>query len=105
VEIHYFDCQCSDFGHVFRFVFDEQDGDTWLEVQLDQRFPWYKRVWQALKYVFGRTSRYGHFDTTMLREEDFHRLHDLLDRAALLKRQERLKIVPGLAQEKPLLKG
>lgn len=105
MEIHYFDCACSDFGHVFRFVFDEKDGDVWLEAQLDPRLPWYKRLWKAVKYVFGQSSAYGHFDTTMLREEDFARLHDLLDRAQLRQRQERLKTVPGVALEKPLLKG
>lgn len=85
---HYFDCQCSDFNHVFRFVFDEKDGDMWLEVQLNHWLPWHKRVWQAIRYLFAKRQAYGHFDTTMLREEDVARLQALLTRSSLFKQQQ-----------------
>lgn len=98
----YFDCQCSDFNHVFRFVLDEQDGELHLEVQLDLYLPWYKRLWLATLYVLGRQRHgYGHYDITMLREEDYVQLHDMMDRSALIKRIR----ASQRSAEKPVLKG
>lgn len=82
---HYFSCQCSDFGHIFRFVLDETDGEIWLEVNLNVWTPWYARVWHAIRFVFGFKQAYGHFDVTMLRPEDHDRLHALLYKASLIK--------------------
>ena len=87
MERHYVECQCSDFNHVFRFVLDEQEGDVWLEVQLNVWLPWYKRLYHAVRYAFGKPKAYGHYDVTLLRDEDFLRLHVLLDKAAVLKCQ------------------
>jgi hypothetical protein len=104
MEQSYFDCQCSDFNHLVRFELDN-DGDVYVSVRMNYWEPWWKRVWNAIRYIFKRDVAYGHFDVTMLREEDFARLHDLMDRAALILRRERLKTVTGVTQEKPLLKG
>jgi hypothetical protein len=85
MEQHYFDCCCSDFGHVFRFLFDEKDGDLWLEVQLGpSRFRgFWSRVRLAFNYVFWRKQGYaGHYDTTMVRQEDIPRLQELLNSAS-----------------------
>jgi hypothetical protein len=105
MEQHYFECQCSDFNHVIRFTFDEEDGEVWLDVRLNYFEPWYKRVWNAIRFVFKRPVAYGHYDVTMVREEDYARLHDLLDRSALVKRKQRLVTATGMLPEKPLLKG
>ena len=85
METHYFDCQCSDFGHTFRFMLDREDGDVYLEVQLKDWEPWYKRVLNALKYVFRRKVAYGFYDTTMLRDEDYDRLRDMLRHSEIAK--------------------
>lgn len=77
---YYFDCECSDFNHTFRFVYDQTDNAVWLEVRLNQYLPWYKRVWVALKYIFKCRPAYGHYDTTILRHEDLGKLDDLLNR-------------------------
>jgi hypothetical protein len=84
----YFDCKCSDFNHVFRFVLDESSGDVWLEVHLNVCEPWYKRLWTAVRYFFGKTKAYGHYDTTLLREDDFVKFHALLDLAIQAKRRQ-----------------
>jgi len=99
MEHHYVDCQCSDFNHVIRFVLDEKDGELWLEVRMNHWEPWYKRVWNAVKYVFKKDVAYGHYDVTMLRVEDLVKLHRLFDRSSMLQQTH------GTAQEKPLLKG
>jgi hypothetical protein len=78
MENHYFECQCSDFNHIFRFVFDPEDGEMWLEVHLNHYKPWYKRLVIAFRYFFKRVEAYGHYDVTMIREEDLNKLQNLL---------------------------
>ena len=103
LEEHYVACACSDFNHVFRFVFDPDDGDLWLEVQLRQWRPWYKRAWIALRYAFGLQQAYGHYDVTVLKSADFARLHALLDRAEAFDRARSAAAALGSLQNKPVL--
>ncbi len=43
------------------------DDDCWVEVQLNYYLPWYKRVWNALRYIFGAQPKWGgHWDVTLL---------------------------------------
>lgn len=79
------DCQCSDFDHVFRFTLDPNDGDVLLEAHLNHYGSWWKRVWNAIRYVFKRPVAYGHYDVTMLKEEDYDRLRDLFRRSEIAK--------------------
>lgn len=85
METDHFDCQCSDFNHTFRVTLDPQDGDVYIDVRMNYWEPWYKRVWNAVKYVFKRDVAYGHYDVTMLREEDYDRLRDILRRSEIAK--------------------
>ena len=97
----YFDCECSDFGHVIRFSLDHEDGSLWLEAHMCLWLPWYRRVWHAIRYVFGYPRLYGHYDITLLRNEDYDRLKALLDRSAHIK----LQAAHGGPSEKPVLNG
>jgi hypothetical protein len=106
MEQHYLDCACSDFNHVIRFTFDPEDGEVYLDVRLNAYEPWWKRVWYALRYVFGfKPPAYGHYDCTILRPDDFARLHDLLDRAQLVARQKTVAAAFPSLQDKPLQKA
>jgi hypothetical protein len=104
MEQHHFDCQCSDFNHTVRFTLDPDDGEVWIDVRLNYCDPLWKRVWNAVRYVFKRPVAYGHYDVTMLREEDFGRLHQMLNRASLAAAAYRQAALKG-PTEKPLLKG
>ena len=73
----YFECQCSSDEHrlVFRTDFEPLDEPVfYVSAFLRDWRPWYMRVWNALKYVFGIHVEYGHFDTCMVRPEDAIRL-------------------------------
>lgn len=85
METDHFDCQCSDFNHTVRFTLDPRDGDVYLDVRLNYWDRWYKRIWNAIKYVFKRDVAYGHYDVTLLKEEDYDRLRDLLKRSEIAK--------------------
>ena len=62
---HYIDCLCESPDHMIRISYD--DDDCWVEVQLNYYLPWYKRVWNALRYIFGAQPKWGgHWDVTLL---------------------------------------
>jgi hypothetical protein len=85
MEEEYMTCQCSDFNHTVRFTLDPQDGDVYLDVRMNYYDPWWKRIWNAVKYVFKRDVAYGYYDCTLLREEDYDRLRDLMRRSEIAK--------------------
>ena len=80
MEIQYFDCQCHTPEHTIRLVIDPEYGDLHLEVFLGDNV-WYMRIWKAIKYVFGYKCRYGHYDCTLLKPEDYERLEHLMKRS------------------------
>lgn len=82
-EHHYFECQCDSREHTLRFIFDpndQNDSNLWTEVYL-WPYTFWKRVWIGLKYIAGYQGKYGSWDCTLLRREDYPRLRDLLDRS------------------------
>lgn len=85
METEHLDCQCSDFNHTVRFTLDPSDGELWLDVHLNYCDPWWKRILNVVKYVFKRPAAYGHYDVTMIREEDYDRIRDLLKRCEIAK--------------------
>ena len=72
----YFECQCMGDEHLLKFVSDEED--IWISIFLNQYRNIFKRIWIAIKYVFGYRCKYGHWDTWMLRPEDLPRLKKLI---------------------------
>ena len=78
LEHHYLDCQCDCASHTLRFTLDDEDGSLYLSTYLDSCRPWYKRIWVAVQYVFGHQSKFGAFDCTLLRPEDYGMLEQLL---------------------------
>jgi hypothetical protein len=88
-ENHYFECACQSADHVFRFILDPNEntsgaddaGEIFLEVQLPPNKTIFQRLWIAVKYVFGFRCRYGAWDCTLLKREDYPRIRELLDRA------------------------
>jgi len=77
-----FTCSCDAFSHVVWFVFDDDDGDTWIETNVNPYLPWHRRLVEAVRYVLGTDPVQQHYDTVVLRNEDVDRLRTLLDRAA-----------------------
>ena len=66
--------------HVIRFNVDPHDGTIYVDVHLTNVVPWFKRVWLALKYVFGcKPPAYGHYDSTLLEPKDYDRIRDVLN--------------------------
>jgi hypothetical protein len=84
VEEHWFTCECSSPEHSFRVAYfksdDPADRELYVSVFL-QEFSLPKRVWEAIKYVIGIKSRYGHWEEVILRRDDVSRLCGLLEKS------------------------
>ena len=78
---YYFDCRCWSHEHTLRFNMDvdEVDQTLFTSIFLNDWDRWYKRVWYALKYVFGFKCAYGHWDCWSLDQHDVKKLRGMLD--------------------------
>lgn len=82
MKTHYFECACYSNDHTIKMDLcteDKEFPDLYLSVQLNQWNGIFKRIWLAIKYIFGRGCRYGHWDTWMLKHDDVNRLRNLLE--------------------------
>ena len=77
--VEYLECRCHGDEHTLKFLQDEEDKTIYTSVFLNQYHSFWKRLWIAIKYLFGYKCQYGHWDTWMLRYEDIPRLKTMLD--------------------------
>lgn len=75
----FFLCDCHSPEHLIMFDYDEEMNYMYMSVFLDQYRPWYKRIGLAIKYVFGYTGPYGHYDTWILKNTDIVRFKKVLN--------------------------
>lgn len=83
-EIEYMDCQCLSPEHTLRYMFtpynnDKDPPEIYTEVYLCKQGFW-KRIWIAIKYVFGYQCKYGHWDCTILTPSEVPKLQKLLNK-------------------------
>lgn len=77
---YFFECECHSPDHVIGMSFDAEEKEVTLHTQLAQHNNIFKRIVLAVKYVFGYSPQYGHWDTTMMNEEKFMDLYNLMTR-------------------------
>jgi hypothetical protein len=77
----YFACECHSDEHIFKFSIDPDDGDFVLSMHMNDYRNWFGRFWEAVKYVFGHKSKYGHWDVVQLDLRAVERLHRLTNEA------------------------
>jgi len=65
---------------VIRFIRCPEEGTVWLEVHLYKWRSVFKRVWVAIKYVFGYRCRFGHWDTIEIHPADAQRMIAMMER-------------------------
>jgi len=82
LKTEHFDCDCHLDAHSLRVTYSgNEESDDFpafysMHVQMREYLSWYKRVWEALKYVF--TGRHGGWDHTMFTvdSEEFERFQE-----------------------------
>lgn len=75
----YLECACHSEEHTLKFVCDPESQELFAMVFLHQYRGFWKKLWMAIRYVFGYKSKFGHWDCFILRPEDAPRLRVLLD--------------------------
>ncbi|MDC1299973.1 hypothetical protein N8Z24_00545 [bacterium] len=78
----YFECMCFDASHTLRLTGNKED--VWVEYHLHTCAGFFKRIWLALKYVFGCRQFEGHFDCTIFYKRDIPRLIDILQETVIV---------------------
>lgn len=73
-------CKCGDPSHqmVIGYNHDEFE-EVYLSVHLVREGNIFKRIWRALKYVFGMRSIYGDFDEIILSPLDAPKLQKVVN--------------------------
>lgn len=77
-------CSCGSYEHQINFDYwEDSDGDknVYMTIHLAE-YPFWKRLWRGLAYIFGHRSNYGDFDEVILSKEhakSFHEIADTLD--------------------------
>jgi len=69
-------------------VFDDfdEDPEVYATIHLVPEYRWWKRVWYAIKYIFGYRCKYGHFEEFIFNPKDWKKLDEIVQ---LLKESER----------------
>lgn len=78
-----FECTCLSFNHNVRFEVDNDDGRITISIPLNHYLPWWKRVWIGLKYIFGSTKDYDHYDTILLNPSDYGKIKELVSNSEI----------------------
>lgn len=80
MEQEFFICQCNSTEHqlIFSYFTDDKFGDVYVTVHLVPDTFW-KRIRNAIKYVFGHRSKYGDFDEFIFKKEDANKLQAIVD--------------------------
>ncbi len=76
----FFECACHSDEHTLKFSYDPEDNELYTSVYLNQYRNIFRRVWVAIKYVFGYRCKYGHWDCFIMQPKDAGRLRAFLDR-------------------------
>ncbi len=82
-EILYVECQCKSPGHMLRFTLDTEDSFLWIETHLCQFNNFFRRLLEAIRYLFNRPpkSGCGHFDCTIIDPQDIPKIIKLLEKS------------------------
>jgi len=63
----YLECSCHSIEHITRFSYSQiEPHEVYMETHLYNYMGFWKRIWVAIKYIFGYRSRYGDFDCLIL---------------------------------------
>ena len=79
MKTEFFECECMSDEHTLKFVYDKEDNALYTTIFLNQYRNIFKRLWIAIKYIFGYKSKYGHWDCFSLRSDDVKRLKSVLN--------------------------
>lgn len=75
---HFVVCECLSSEHTLRFIYNKDDKELYTEVYLNNHKNFIVRLLVAIRYIFGYTSKYGHFDCTIINKDEAKKLQFFL---------------------------
>ena len=74
-----FVCDCHSMEHQYAFWYDDEDNQMYFQPHLyDGTWPWYKRFYRRIKYIFGYKSRFGAWDEMIIKLEDASKIKEFI---------------------------
>lgn len=74
-----FICECHSYTHQAIFWWDEDVKQFYVTIHLITHKNFFKRLYQALKYVFNYKSNFGEWDEFLFKPEDEKKLREYLE--------------------------
>lgn len=74
-----FICECHNIEHQLIFSYNNDWDLVYCDIHLVPEHNTFKRIKNALKYIFGYRSKYGDFDEFIFKKEDVHKLQKIID--------------------------
>lgn len=94
-----FICECGSYCHQIIFWYDKEDKQLNLTTHLITYRNFFKRLWVAIRYVFGYKSNYGDWDSFLFKPLDEARLLAYLNKTNLTFKQEmEMNFIPRIAE-------
>ena len=77
-DIEFMLCDCESIEHQITLRKDDELKDIYMTIHL-KPFPWYKRIANGIKYIFGYRCAYGDFDEFILSHKHADTLRKMAD--------------------------
>lgn len=74
-----FICKCYNTEHQLIFSYFTDEKEVYVSVHLIPEYKIFRRIWKAIKYIFGHRSIYGHFDEFIFKPEDADKLQSIVN--------------------------
>lgn len=79
MKTEYLECNCHSPEHTLVFHTYDDEPMIYMHVFLKPD-PFFKRIWNSIKYIFGYKCKYGHFDEFIMNPDDADKLIEILQR-------------------------
>lgn len=75
---YYIECACHRPDHLLVFDYDIDDGWCFIYNTSNWRYPWYRRVWLALKYIFIKEDFLLNNDSIVITDENVMQIEEMV---------------------------
>lgn len=73
-------CDCGSIEHQLVIYKDTDDPEeVIISIHLNSWTPIWKKIWVAIKYIFGYRSRYGHWDSMVITKRNYGPLKEAIE--------------------------
>ena len=77
IETLYIPCECKSLAHLTTISASKED--VWISIHLNHYLPFWKRVTNALRYIFKKEND-GYYGETLVSKEDRKKIIDFLNK-------------------------